>query len=158
MGYGADGPGGLWKKWTIDRPAAFGDRLWEALVVRPAALLDGLTWRQVIASIPVVVLFVAYAHSIPIPPEVVLIGDLLAYIDIFSVLLLVAAISRAGTVAFIVKQATARAVSAASTLFERVQRGDVRHRREGGANHRERPTDRAGSDDEGVAIYGAAWA
>jgi hypothetical protein len=27
----------LWRKWTIDKPAAFGDLLWEVLVVQLAA-------------------------------------------------------------------------------------------------------------------------
>lgn len=38
----------LWKTWTIDKPAAFGDLLWE---------------------IPVVVLILAYAYRIRFPPE-----------------------------------------------------------------------------------------
>ena len=44
----------LWQKWTIDKPAAFGDWLYQILVVELAALLDRLTLRQVIAFIPVV--------------------------------------------------------------------------------------------------------
>ena len=76
----------LWKKWTIDKPAVFGDWLWEVLVVQLAAFLDRLTLRRVIAFIPVLILVLAYAHRIPIPPELMLVGDFLAYIDIFSVL------------------------------------------------------------------------
>ena len=41
----------LWKKWTLDKPAAFGDLLWEILVVQLAALLDRLTLRQIITFI-----------------------------------------------------------------------------------------------------------
>lgn len=52
----------LWKKWTIDKPAAFGDLLWDVFVVQLAALLDRLTWRKVIAIIPLVRLVIAYAH------------------------------------------------------------------------------------------------
>jgi hypothetical protein len=37
----------LWQKWTIDKPAAFGDWLHQTLVVELAALLDRLTLRQV---------------------------------------------------------------------------------------------------------------
>ena len=33
----------LWKKWTLDKPAAFGDLLWEIFVVQLAAMLDRLT-------------------------------------------------------------------------------------------------------------------
>jgi len=35
----------LWQKWTIDRPAALGDWLWDVLVVQLAAFLDRLTLR-----------------------------------------------------------------------------------------------------------------
>jgi hypothetical protein len=64
----------LWQKWTIDRPAAFGDWLYQVLVVELAALLDRLTLRRVIAFIPVVILIFAYAHSIPLPPELMLVA------------------------------------------------------------------------------------
>ena len=76
-----------------------------------AAFLDRLTLRQIIALIPVVILILAYYHRIPIPPELMLVGDLLAYIDIFSLLILLGILSRAATVLFIIKQATARAAS-----------------------------------------------
>lgn len=33
----------LWQTWTIDKPAAFGDWLYQTLVVELAALLDRLT-------------------------------------------------------------------------------------------------------------------
>src|SRR5882757_10172533 len=94
----------LWKKWTLDKPAAFGDLLWEVFVVQLAAFLDRLTLRQVIAFIPVLVLVLAYAHRIPIPPELMLVGDLLAYIDIFSVLFLLGVLSRVATVLFILRR------------------------------------------------------
>jgi hypothetical protein len=64
----------LWRKWTIDKPAAFGDWLYQILVVELAALLDRLTLRQVIAFVPVVILVVAYAHSIPLPPELLMVA------------------------------------------------------------------------------------
>jgi hypothetical protein len=69
----------LWKTWTVDKPAAFGDLLWEVLVVQLAAWLDRLTVRRIIALIPFVILILAYAHRIPVPPELMLVGDLLAY-------------------------------------------------------------------------------
>ncbi|MFT4117014.1 hypothetical protein [Bradyrhizobium sp.] len=70
-----------WRRWTYDVPLAIGDALWAVCVVQFAALLDRLTLRQVIAWIPVVILILAYYHRIPIPPELMLVGDLLAYID-----------------------------------------------------------------------------
>jgi hypothetical protein len=149
----------LWRKWTIDKPAALGDWLWDVFVVQLAVLLDKLTLRQVITFIPVVILILAYAHGIPLPPELALLGDLLAYVDIFSLLFLLALLSRVATVVFIVKRATTLAASLVSRLLEGMQRLDFRHRREGGAKNRKRITNRAkDNDDEHVLIYGVAWA
>jgi hypothetical protein len=149
----------LWKKWTIDKPAALGDWLWDVFVVQLAALLDRLTLRKIIALIPLVILILAYDHKIPIPPELALVGDLLAYIDIYAALFLLGVLTRAATVLFIVRQATARATRLLSSMLEGVRRLDFRHRREGGAKNRKRLTNRAKDDDgEPVAIHGVAWA
>jgi hypothetical protein len=149
----------LWQKWTIDKPAALGDWLWDVLVVQLAAKLDRLTLRRIIAFIPVVILILAYYHRIPIPPELMLVGDFLAYIDIFSALFLLGVLSRITTVLFIVKQATARAARLADSLLHAAQRRDFRHRREGGARNRKRLTGRARDDDgEPAGIRGVAWA
>src|SRR5258707_15200402 len=109
----------FWQKWTIDKPAAFGDLLWDVLVVQLAALLGRVTVRDIIAFIPVVILVWAYAHHIPLPPELMLLGDLLAYIDIFSVLFLLGVLSRIATIVFILKQARARAAELASSLLKK---------------------------------------
>jgi hypothetical protein len=149
----------LWKKWTIDKPAALGDWLWDVFVVQLAALLDRLTLRKIIAFIPVVILILAYDHKIPIPPELMLVGDLLAYIDIYAALFLLGLLTRAATVLFIVRQATARTTRLLSSMLEGVRRLDFRHRREGGAKNRKRLTNRTKDDDgEPVAIHGVAWA
>jgi hypothetical protein len=149
----------LWKKWTIDKPAILGDWLWDVFVVQLAAFLDRLTLRKIIAFIPVVVLVLAYAHRIPIPPELMFVGDLLAYIDIFSVLLLLGILSRVATILFIIKQATARVARLASSLMTEARRLDFRHRRERRTNGRKRLTGRPKNDDEeSVRIGGVAWA
>ena len=149
----------LWQKWTIDKPAALGDWLWDVFVVQLAALLDRLTLRKVIALIPIVILILAYDHQIPLPPTLMLVGDLLAYIDIFSMLFLLGVLSRIETISFMMKQATARAARLVSGLLEGVQRLDFRHRREGGANNRRRMARRARDDEDGsIVIQGVAWA
>jgi hypothetical protein len=149
----------LWRKWTIDQPAALGDWLWDVFVVQLAAWLDRLTWRKVVALIPIVILILAYDHKIPIPPTLMLLGDMLAYIDIFSMLFLLGVLSRIETISFMIKQATARAARLASGLLEGVQRLDFRHRREGGARNRRRLPRRARTDEDGpVVIHGLAWA
>ena len=149
----------LWQTWTIDKPAAFGDLLWDVCVVQFAAFLDRLTLRQVIAFIPVLILVVAYAHSIPIPPELMLVGDLLAYSDVVSVLILLGLMSRVTTVLFVVKQAAAYAARCAMFLRAGLPRLDRRHRRESGARSRRRLTRPAKTNDDGHAvIHGVAWA
>jgi hypothetical protein len=149
----------LWRKWTIDRPAALGDWLWDVFVVQLAAFLDGLTLRRIIAFIPVVILVLAYYHDIPIPPELMLVGDFLAYIDIFSVLFLLGILSRATTVLFIIKQVTAQVARLASGLLTEARRLDFRHRRERGTGDRKRLTGRARKeDDEPFVIGSVAWA
>ncbi len=145
----------FWRKWTIDKPAAFGDLLWDVLVVQLAALLDRVTLRDIIAFIPVVILVWAYAHHIPLPPELMLVGDLLAYIDIYSVLFLLGVLSRIATIMFIVRQARARGAALASSLLKRVQ--DLRHRREARTRNRKRLTGSA-RDDEGECAVGFGWA
>jgi hypothetical protein len=149
----------LWKMWTVDKPAAFGDLLWDVFVVQFAAFLDRLTLRRMIAFIPVLILVLAYAHRIPLPPELMLVGDMLAYIDIFSALVLLGVLSRVTTVLFIVKQAATWAVRWAGIVRGGLQRMDLRHSREGGTRSRKRLTNRAKTDDDGHAvIHAVAWA
>ena len=149
----------LWKKWTLDKPAAFGDWLWEVFVVQLAAWLDRLTLRQVIAFIPVLILILAYAHRIPIPPELMLVGDVLAYIDVFSIIFLISVMSRVATIVFVLKQAAAHAVSLASNLLAGAKGLDFRHRREGRPKVRKGAAGRAKNDDgDHAAIRGMAWA
>ncbi len=149
----------LWKKWTIDKPAAFGDLLWDVFVVQLAAFLDRLTLRRIIAFIPVVILVLAYYHSIPIPPELMLLGDFLAYIDIFSVLFLLGVLSRVATIVFIARQVSARIAGLAASLTARARRLDFRHRRTPGTGGRKRLTTRQGHDDDEPAMAGGlAWA
>lgn len=144
----------LWRRWSYEIPLAVGDALWEVLVVQFAAWLGRLTLRQAIAFIPVVILVLAYYHRILLPPELMLVGDLLAYIDVFSVLLLLGVLSRAATILFIVKQATNRTASLVTSLFTRLQRLDVRHRRAGGAGTKPRRKPDHPEDDPAA---GAAW-
>ncbi|MEO6841209.1 MAG: hypothetical protein ABI192_10615 [Bradyrhizobium sp.] len=149
----------LWKKWTIDRPALLSDWLWDVCVVQLAAFLDRLTLRQIIAFIPVVILVLAYYHRIPLPPELMLVGDLLAYIDVFSVLFLLGILSRVTTVLFFLKQVTARVTGLTSRLITQMQRLDFRHRRERGTRSRRRLIGRPrNGDDEPVFGGGLAWA
>jgi hypothetical protein len=147
-----------WKKWTVDKPAAFGVLLWEIFVVQLAAWLDRLTLRQIIAFIPVVILGLAYYHRIPIPPELMLVGDVLAYIDIFSVILLLSLLSRMTAFWLFAKQAAEHAVKLAGRVLVSVQRFDLRRQREGNIRGPRRLTGQPKPDDEHPTIEGFAWA
>ncbi len=149
----------IWKTWTIDRPAALGDWLWEILVVQLAAFLDRLTLRKVIAFLPVVILILAYMHRIPVPPELMLVGDVLAYLDIFSLIVLLGILSRAATVLFLARRALARTAELMSRMVVGLQRLDFRHRRAASGTRRKRLSGRLKKeDDDYVVIQGLAWA
>jgi hypothetical protein len=143
-----------WRRWTYEVPLAIGDALWDVLVVQLAALLDRLTVRKVIAFIPVAILVLAYYHRIPVPPELMLVGDFLAYIDVFSVLILLGVLSRVTTILFVVKQAAARIALLAGSIVAHVQRLDVRHRRQRGTATRPHRMPDQSEDDRAL---GGAW-
>jgi len=149
----------LWKKWTIDRPAAFGDLLWAVFVVQFAAFLDRWTNRKMIGAIVgVVLLAIAYHHGVALPPELVLVGDFLAYIDIFTVVLLLGLLSRATTILFMIKQTASRLAQIAGSLMTAARRLDFRHRRGYSSKARTPLAGRKNDDDEGAVIAGLAWA
>jgi len=149
----------FWRKWTVDRPAALGDWLWHVLVVEFAALLDRLTWRQVIAFVPVLILLLAYAHDIPLPPECLFVSDLLAYIDIYSMILLVGLLGRAATILYVVRQAARQAIRLVGYAYMALRLPGSRHRRISGPRTRPRSIVRAKNEDDGpISLHGIAWA
>ncbi|QOZ34446.1 hypothetical protein [Bradyrhizobium sp. CCBAU 53421] len=148
----------LWRTWTIDKPAALGDWLWQILVVELAALLDRLTLRKLIALIPVVIVIAAYLHRIPLPPELMLVGDVLAYIDVFSMIFLIGLFTRVATVMAVVRQAMEFAQSLARRVPMALRRLDTRHRRAKDSARRRRPTSARTDDDEPAVVAGLAWA
>jgi hypothetical protein len=149
----------FWRKWTVDRPAALGDWLWEILVVELAAFLDRLTWRQVIAFVPVLILLLAYAHNIPLPPDGLLLSDMLAYIDVYSMILLVGLLGRAATILYVVRQAARHVIRLGGYAHMILRLPGSRHRRMSGPRNRPRWIARAKSEDDGlISLHGIAWA
>jgi hypothetical protein len=146
----------VWRVWTVDKPAKLGDGLWDIFVVQFAAFLDRLTLRRVIAVIPLVIIILAYRHNIPLPPELMLVGDILAYLDVVSVLLLFSILGRVSTIVFAVKQAMAWVMQVTVSVRDGLLRLDVRHRRASGRRYQAKggKTD----DDGSPALHGLAWA
>jgi hypothetical protein len=145
----------FWRIWTIDKPAAFGDLLWQVFVVDLAAFLDRLTLRRIIALIPLVLVVAAYVHRIPIPPELMLVGDLLAYVDIFSVIFLVGLFTRLSTIVVVLRQAADRARSILPAALRRL---DLRHRRASDSSRHKRATQARADDDDAAVASGLVFA
>jgi hypothetical protein len=148
-----------WRRWTVDRPAAFGDWLWLVLVVLPADFLDRLTIRKLLAFIPFAILAIAIAHNVPLPPEILFLGDALAYLDILTLVFLLAALGRAGAILYLVRGMAAAATRrVANALAPALRRIDFRHRRARGAvGPRRRLGLREKADeDRGALVWGGA--
>jgi hypothetical protein len=148
-----------WWRWTVEKPAAFGDLMWDVLVVQLAAFLDRLTIRKVVAFIPVVALVVAYSHNVPLSPALLFLGDAMAYLDILAIMFLIEAIARAGTVLYFVKRIAEHAIRIATAVVLGIRRLDFRHRRSRANNRRRLPSRSRKQDDDGdVPVYRAAFA
>jgi hypothetical protein len=147
----------LWRTWTIDKPAALGDWLHQILVVELAALLDRLTLRKIIAFIPVVILGLAYAHSIPLPPELMLVGDLLAYLDIFSILLLLSVIGRVSAILYVMRRMADRGLRLVRLARQGFRRPNSR-RQTRIARTRKPSSVQPKDEDHGIPAFGLAWA
>ena len=88
-----------------------------------------------------------------------LLGDLLAYIDIFSVLFLLGILSRAATILFITRQVAASVGRLAGSMMTKAQRPDFRQRREHRTKGRKPQRGWSPNDDDDPAILGGvAWA
>jgi hypothetical protein len=144
-----------WWRWTVEKPAAFGDWLWLVLVVLPAEWLDRLTIRKIIALLPLVALVIAFSHNIPLPPEVVFLGDALAYLDILTIVLFLAAIGRASAILdFVRGMAEEAARRLVRMLAPTIRRADFRHRRaNSSAGRKRRPASSAKADGDGGLIW-----
>jgi hypothetical protein len=79
-----------WRKWSYEIPLAFGDALWEVLVVQFAAFLSRLTLRRVLEFVAIAVLAIAFAQTFPIDLAILFAGDTLMYLEIVVIIRLVA--------------------------------------------------------------------
>ena len=79
-----------WRKWSYEIPLAFGDALWEVLVVQFADFLGRLTIRRVLEFIAIAILVMAFAQTLPIELAFLFAGDTLMYLE-FVIMLRLAA-------------------------------------------------------------------
>jgi hypothetical protein len=79
-----------WRKWSYEIPLAFGDALWEVLVVQFADFLSRLTIRRVLEFIAIAILVMAFAQTAPIDLAFLFAGDTLMYLEFVVMVRLIA--------------------------------------------------------------------
>src|ERR1700693_3400374 len=79
-----------WRKWSYEIPLAFGDALWEVLVVQFADFLGRLTLRRVVEFVAIAMLAMAFAQTFPIDLAILFAGDTLMYLEIVVIVRLAA--------------------------------------------------------------------
>jgi hypothetical protein len=79
-----------WRKWSYEIPLAFGDALWEVLVVQFADFLSRLTVRRVLEFVAIAILVMAFAQTAPIDLAFLFAGDTLMYLEFVVMIRLVA--------------------------------------------------------------------
>ena len=144
-----------WRKWSYEIPLAFGDVLWEVLVVQFAAFLSRLTLRRVLEFVVIAMLAMAFAQTFPIDLAILFAGDTLMYLEVLVVIRLAAGrehLAHALRLAAQLARLTMRVLRAAVRQpVSRINR--LRERRTPARSTRPRIPDR--SDDGGG--FGAGW-
>jgi hypothetical protein len=79
-----------WRKWSYEIPLAFGDALWEVLVVQFADFLSRLTVRRVLEFVAIAILVMAFIQTAPIDLALLFAGDTLMYLELAVMIRLVA--------------------------------------------------------------------
>jgi hypothetical protein len=79
-----------WHRWSYEIPLAFGDALWEVLVVQFADFLSRLTVRRVLEFVAIAILVMAFVQTAPIDLAFLFAGDTLMYLE-FAVMVRLAA-------------------------------------------------------------------
>jgi hypothetical protein len=105
-----------WQKWSYELPLAFGDALWEVLVVQFADFLSRLTIRRVLEFVAIALLVMAFAQTAPIDLAFLFAGDTLMYLEFVVIIRLAAGrehLQHAPRIAAQLARSAMRAVSAA---------------------------------------------
>src|SRR5260370_16231794 len=87
---GGDAVKKCWRRWSHELPLAFGDALWEVLVVQFADFLSRLTLRRVLEFVAIAILAIAFAQTFPIDLAILFAGDTLMYLEIVVIVRLAA--------------------------------------------------------------------
>jgi hypothetical protein len=109
-----------WQKWTVDKPAAFGDWLWTVFVVQLADFLNRLTLRRVLEIFAITLLALAFMQTFPIDLAFLFAGDVLMYLEIVTLTSLVAASIRVRALLHYLAQSSKNAANVSANLIYRI--------------------------------------
>ena len=149
-----------WRKWSYEIPLAFGDALWEVLVVQFADFLGRLTLRRVVEFVAIAMLAMAFAQTFPIDLAILFAGDTLMYLEIVVIIRLAAGREHLAHMlrlaAQVVRFALRVSGGAISRPVMRINR--LRERRSLTRSVRPRLSDRSDDNSDDSALWGAVAA
>jgi hypothetical protein len=145
-----------WRKWSYEIPLAFGDALWEVLVVQFADFLSRLTIRRVLEFVAIVILVMAFAQTAPIELAFLFAGDTLMYLEFVVMIRLMAGREHFQAMLRLAARLARLAIGLSRTALDvsisRINR--LRERRDAPRATRPRRLSDRSDDGEG---FGASW-
>jgi hypothetical protein len=145
-----------WRKWSYEIPLAFGDALWEVLVVQFADFLSRLTIRRVLEFVAIAILVMAFIQTAPIDLALLFAGDTLMYLELAVMIRLVAGRDHVRAMLRLVARLARLAIHPSKTAVDysisRINR--LRERRTAPRTARPRRISDRSDDGEG---FGVSW-
>jgi hypothetical protein len=145
-----------WRKWSYEVPLAFGDALWQVLVVQFADFLSRLTVRRAVEFFIIAMFALAFAQTFPIDLAILFAGDTLMYLEFVVMIRLMAGREHFwATLRLAVRLARlALRVSRVAVNYSRSRINWLRERRTPTRSVKPRKTSGRSDDDRGL---GATW-
>jgi hypothetical protein len=144
-----------WRKWSYEIPLAFGDALWEVLVVQFADFLSRLTVRRVLEFVAIALLVMAFAQTAPIDLAFLFAGDTLMYLEFVVIVRLAAGREHFWHVLHLAARFARLAMRVAKTAIDRTMTAINRRRERRSPARPAKPRLSDPSDDN--TGFGAAW-
>jgi uncharacterized membrane protein len=144
-----------WRKWSYEIPLAFGDALWEVLVVQFADFLARLTVRRVLEFVAIALLVMAFIQTAPIDLAFLFAGDTLMYLEFVVIVRLAAGKAHFLHGLHLAARLVRFAARMASAALDRSMTAINRRRERRTPARAAKP--RCGDPSEDGSGFGAAW-
>jgi hypothetical protein len=144
-----------WRRWSYEIPLAFGDALWEVLVVQFADFLSRLTVRRVLEFIAIALLVMAFVQTAPIDLAFLFAGDTLMYLEFVVIVRLAAGREHFWHMLHLTARLARFAMGAVRAAIDRSMTGINRRRERRNPTRPAKPRLSDSSDDS--SGFGAAW-